>query len=67
LEELETAFSIGHHDRSVIDPEKKFVGWAMPLCRPFVRRKMQDFERMSVGIFEVEGRNSSGVRVPRWQ
>ena len=39
----------------------------MPLFRSFVGRKLEDFERMSIRILEVEGTDAGGILIPIWK
>jgi len=62
--ELQTRIRIGYHDRGVIDTQEQLLRTAMPFLRAFVGGKSEDFQRMSVGIFEVESTYARSILIP---
>src|SRR5262249_50816378 len=62
--ELQALLRVGHHDGRMVYPKKQLVRGLMPFWRAFVRRKLQNLERVTVRVFEVE-RSDSGRRLDR--
>ena len=62
--EAQRSVGVVHHDGGVIDAEEDPLGRVVPPRLPFARRERDDFEKVAVGIAEVEGADAAGVRVP---
>ncbi len=56
--ELQAGIGVGDNDRSVIYAKKQPFRWLVPFRGALAGWKLQDFERVPVGIFEVESPNS---------
>src|SRR5262245_49669093 len=66
--ELQTRLGVAYHDRRVVDSEEEFV-WvlfrqAAPLRVALVARELQNLQRMSVWVLEVECLDPACVFVP---
>src|SRR2546428_1397297 len=61
---LQTVFRVPHDNGGMINAEEELLRGAMPFRGAFVRGKLQDFERVSIRIFEVKGLNARGLGVP---
>ena len=61
--EFQTGFSITDYDRSMIDPQKQFVG-SMPFRIALALGKLKDFEPVFVRIAKVKSFDAAGVLVP---
>src|SRR2546428_10130488 len=62
--ELQTAVGIAYDDRRVINAKEHFVAWTMPSVQALVRRKLENFQRVTVRILEIEGPDTGRVLVP---
>src|SRR4051812_21458813 len=62
--ETQACFGVAHHNCRVIDAEKQVSANAVPFRIALVWRELQDLQRMSVRIFEVESADASGAFVP---
>ena len=55
---FETIFRVPHDNGGMINAEEELLRGTMPFRIAFVRGKLQDFERVSIRIFEVKGLNA---------
>ena len=62
--EAQRGVRVVDHDRRVIDAEKQRVGRRRASGAALARRERDDFEKMAIGIAEVERADAAGVRVP---
>src|SRR5215470_12517902 len=59
--EPQALLGVAYDYGGVIYAQEQFVRWLAPLCCSFVGRKLQNLERVTVRVFEVE-RFDSGCR-----
>src|SRR5436309_6830843 len=62
--ELQTAVGIPYDDRRVINAKEHFVAWTMPFVQALVRRKLENFHRVTVRILEIESPDAGRVLIP---
>ncbi len=62
--EPEARLRVVDDNRRMVDAKKQLRAAAMPFGVAFVRRKREDFERMFIGILEVEGLDSGSILIP---
>src|SRR5690348_2515938 len=62
--EPETGIRVLYGDRRVVDAKKHTIGLRLPFRVAFPSRKVKDFKRVSVGIFEIKRFDAAGVLVP---
>src|SRR5262245_42518812 len=61
--ELEALLCVFHHDGCVIDSQKQLV-FALPFWIALTFRKLEDFEKVPIGISEIEGLDPTCILVP---
>src|SRR5438270_4977597 len=61
---LKARFCVVHHNGSVINSKEQFRRRSAPFSKTFVWWKLQDLQWVPIGIFEVEGADSSRIVVP---
>ena len=48
----------------MINAKEHFVAWTMPFVQALIRRKLENFQRVTVRILEIEGPDAGGVLIP---
>src|SRR5262245_10467187 len=62
--ERQAGLDIAHHDGGMIDAQKQAIRWLMPFRVALPSGKLQDLQRVTIGILEVKGSNAPGTGVP---
>src|SRR5215469_18976517 len=60
----QACFCVTHHNGGVIDTEEKLVRRPVPFFSSLIRRELQNLERMTIRVFEIESLDSRCLRVP---
>src|SRR5215813_2371280 len=62
--EPQTRVGIADDDGAMVYAEEQLVRRGMPLRLPFVGREVDNFQRVAVGISEVEGFDAGSIDIP---